>query len=112
MFKRVLIANRGEIALRAIHACKELGIKDESVSYEAYQAYKEKIHDRYMTKTNVSDKMKEYLDTLVEDAESDYEKCCRIEEVLREGKYNSEPGELPENISDAASYLDWFIFEK
>ena len=27
MFKRILIANRGEIALRVIRACKELGIE-------------------------------------------------------------------------------------
>ena len=35
MFKRVLIANRGEIALRAIHACKELGIETVAVYSEA-----------------------------------------------------------------------------
>ena len=31
MFKKVLIANRGEIALRIIRACKELGIETVSV---------------------------------------------------------------------------------
>ena len=44
MFSRILIANRGEIALRIIRACKELGIQivavyskeDENASYLKY----------------------------------------------------------------------------
>ncbi len=35
MFKRILIANRGEIALRVIRACKELGIETVAVFSEA-----------------------------------------------------------------------------
>ena len=35
MFKRILIANRGEIALRIIRACRELGIETVAISSEA-----------------------------------------------------------------------------
>src|SRR5881409_1272564 len=35
MFKKILVANRGEIALRIIYACKELGIKTVAVFSEA-----------------------------------------------------------------------------
>src|SRR5437870_11682211 len=35
MFKKILIANRGEIALRVICACKELGIRAVAIYSEA-----------------------------------------------------------------------------
>lgn len=35
MFKKIIIANRGEIALRVIRACKEMGIKTVAVFSEA-----------------------------------------------------------------------------
>ena len=35
MFRRVLIANRGEVAVRIVHACRELGIESVAVYSDA-----------------------------------------------------------------------------
>ncbi len=49
MFKRILVANRGEIALRVIRACREMGIETVAIFSEADRgvAYLELADEAY-----------------------------------------------------------------
>jgi len=61
MFKKVLIANRGEVAVRIIRACKELGIKTVAIYSEAdvRSLHVKKADEAYLI---TGDPIRAYLD--------------------------------------------------
>ena len=61
MFRKVLVANRGEVALRIIRACKELGIKTVAIYSEAdvRSLYVKKADEAYLIP---GDPVRAYLD--------------------------------------------------
>ncbi len=85
---------------------------DGSYDLSHYEKYKKQLKKQYLPDTRVSDAVRDLTDDIVGDAHSDYEKLTRIEEMLRGGRYTEKPGDLPKELSSAADYLDYFLFEK
>jgi pyruvate carboxylase len=53
-FKRVLVANRGEIAIRIFRACKELGIRTVAIysNEDKYSLFRTKADEAYLVGAN------------------------------------------------------------
>lgn len=85
---------------------------ESGYSYTDYLGYKERIKEIYCGNITLSDRTNALLDDILEGTESDYEKLERIEKYLSGFTYTRQPGELPENISTAADFTDYLLFEK
>lgn len=94
-------------------ALDECGITDRSLySYDNFLKYREEVYSTYLPETVISDRARQYMDEILEGADSDYEKLLRIEEMLGSCRYNSSPGLLPDTLESPADYVDYFLFEK
>ena len=82
------------------------------LTYDDYLAYHESIYRYYAKAPELSPKLREYMDELLDGAETDYEKLCRIEGMFSTFRYTIHPGDLPEEIMSEEEFLDYFIFEK
>ena len=69
------------------------------VSYEEYLRYRENVYLAYLPETKVSADTEEYLSEILDGAETDYEKCTRLESMLSSMQYTKTPGILPETVS-------------
>lgn len=101
MIKKVLIANRGEVAVRIIRACKELGIKTVAIYTEAdiTSLHTKKSDEAYLIP---KDPIKAYLD---------YDKIIKIAKQAKVDAIHPGYGFLSENHEFARACIDaGFIF--
>ncbi len=65
----------------------------------------------YTQEVVLSDEVRSYLDEVTKDAENDIEKLRLIEQELSSFTYSHTPGPLPDYVTDAGSFLDYFLLE-
>ncbi len=83
----------------------------EGLTYQDYCAYREHIREVYCQPVTLSERTAEYLDMLLEGAESDYDKLLRIVSWLKAMKYTESPGSMPEDKDTPEEFLDYLLFE-
>ena len=85
---------------------------DQDIPIEELDSYREIIQEQYLPKTDISPQLEEWLASVTADARTGTEKLKKIEDALSGMKYNTSPGELPDTVTDAQSFMDYFILDK
>lgn len=85
---------------------------DQDIPIEELDSYREMLRGQYLPKTDISPQLEEWLVSVTADARTGTEKLQKIEDALSDMKYNTSPGELPDTVTDAQSFMDYFILDK
>lgn len=85
---------------------------DQDIPIGELDIYREMIKEQYLPETEISPQLEEWLYSVTADARTGTEKLKKIEDALSEMEYNISPGELPATVTDAQSFMDYFILEK
>ena len=93
-------------------ALKECGVKGTDFPFNNYLSYREKLFDSYLPATEISPRAREFVDKVLEGADTDHEKLIRIEGLLKSFDYTDSPGELPKSLKSPSDYIDYLLFEK
>ena len=79
-------------------------------SYADYQAYRREVYETYCRPVTVSEDVSAILDGIERTSENRYEALKQLEACFKEMAYDTNCGGLPDSVTDAGSYLDWFLF--
>lgn len=77
--------------------------------YEDYLSYIKDIKKNYCREVDISPELRAKLDELYEGCSSSYEKMIRLEALLSNMTYTTDPGPFPEDIDSAEDFVHWFM---
>lgn len=78
-------------------------------SYDDYQEYRRDIYRNYCHTYGLSGKVGEIVNKIKSSSESRYEVLKKLEAYLRDMEYSTNCGPLPDSVTDAESFLDYFL---
>ena len=83
----------------------------ESITINDMQHYRQVIYDNYLEDITLSEEVTKYLQNITEGAGTAADKLKAIERELSSFTYTRTPGPLPETVTNASDFLDYFLLE-
>ena len=79
-------------------------------SFADYQEYRNEVYAEYCHSYGISGKTAELLNEIKSSSSGRYETAKILEAYLQNMEYSTDCGPIPDYVSDAESYLDYFLF--
>ena len=81
------------------------------VTLEDAKVHRQTIYDNYSDQIILSEEAESYLSQITGDAETSLGKLRAIERELSSYTYTTTPGRLPDSVTSAGEFLDYFLLE-
>jgi len=81
------------------------------ITWNMVEEHRQKIYAGYRKEIELSEEVEKYLAEVTKGAGTDLEKLQAIEKELSSFTYTRSPGKLPDWVTDAGSFLDYFLLE-
>ncbi len=81
----------------------------DGYTYEDYLGYRKDVYENYCHSFDVSEDVGAILDKIKTGSSGRYDTAKKLETYLKGMEYSTDCGALPDSVSDAGSFLDWFL---
>lgn len=81
----------------------------EKYTLAELKAYQQQMKDIYSGEVELSEDVKEYVEEITAGCETDIQRLQAIEYALAGYEYTKTPGELPDTVTDAESFLEYLL---
>ena len=83
----------------------------QEMTLEMLEAHRQAVYENYWEAPTLSREAWDYLSEMTKGAESNLEKLQAIERMLQSYTYTTNPGALPDKVTGAGEFLDYFLLE-
>ncbi|MBP5355183.1 MAG: transglutaminase family protein [Lachnospiraceae bacterium] len=80
-----------------------------NLPYSGLSEYRARMAAEYLHEIPLSDSVRQFIDEAVGDSDNAFERLMLLSQALSGFTYTTSPGQIPDTVTDASSFLSYFI---